>query len=232
MPVAMGTTGEQKNGPGVTVNDGYRQGYQGDVIVSELNGRYYEQTLSGRGFQSGMTLTSISNATFTTLTNSTTPIVGVWNPPTSKFNLQITQAILGVAITAATSTGGAPFVWASSVGNLNLTAAGLLVPWNTRDLIQGGSFAKGLAGIALTGLTNNLVIMGASALSGGSVGAYSQIDTAVGFSPAQGGNPVENFDGSLIVPPGGVLALLATTTPVAHSAASMLKWIETPIPGL
>jgi len=30
-------------------------------------------------------------------------------------------------------------------------------------------------------------------------------------------------------PPGGVLALFATTTPVAHSAASMIVWEEVPI---
>ena len=37
---------------------------------------------------------------------------------------------------------------------------------------------------------------------------------------------VENFDGSLIVPPGGVLALLGHTTPVAHSAAAEILWEE------
>ena len=32
-----------------------------------------------------------------------------------------------------------------------------------------------------------------------------------------------------IAPPGGVLALLATTTPVAHSASSGLVWEEVPL---
>jgi hypothetical protein len=37
---------------------------------------------------------------------------------------------------------------------------------------------------------------------------------------------VENFDGSLIVPPGGVLALMAVTTPVAQSAVAGIVWEE------
>jgi hypothetical protein len=39
----------------------------------------------------------------------------------------------------------------------------------------------------------------------------------------------ELFDGSVIVPPGGVIALLATTTPAAHSAVSALVWEEVPV---
>ena len=39
----------------------------------------------------------------------------------------------------------------------------------------------------------------------------------------------ENFDGSLIIPPGYVLALMATTTPVAHSAVSNILWEEVPL---
>ncbi len=40
---------------------------------------------------------------------------------------------------------------------------------------------------------------------------------------------LELFDGALIVPPGGVLALLCSLTPVGHSAASGLVWEEVPI---
>jgi hypothetical protein len=64
----------------------------------------------------GIGLTAINNATYTTgtLTASCTPILGVYNPSTSLVNLVILQAILDLAMTAATNTGGAPFVWASS----------------------------------------------------------------------------------------------------------------------
>ena len=47
----------------------------------------------------------------------------------------------------------------------------------------------------------------------------------VTVAPASG-NWVENFDGSLIVPPGAVLGLFSNTTPVAVSAAGTLLWAE------
>lgn len=228
----MGLVIEGQVGP-QTLQDGnsqaVRQGRTAEVIVSELRGRFYEDTFRGNLFSGGMTLTSISNATFTTLTATTTPIIGLWNPLTSKYNLNVLQAVLGVAITAATSTGGGPYVWAVSMNNGALTLGSL--PWSRQTLAQSGSLsgAKVFAGAALTGLTNNLVVVQASALLGGSAGNYSQVDTAVGFSPVVSGTAAENFDGSLIVPPGGVLALLATTTPVAHSAASGILWADTPL---
>ena len=141
-------------------------------------------------------------------------------------NLVILQAFLGVTITATTNTGGAPFVWATSIGNTAISTGS--VPLNRKTMIASGSFAKGMSGIALTGLTNAPAVKGVSALGSGSVGGYSQVDTAVGFSPSYVPS-FENIDGAWIVPPGGLLALFATTTPVAHSAASMIVWEEVPI---
>lgn len=227
----MALTVQGQVGP-QTLQDGasqpFRQGKTGCAVVVELHGRFFEQAYRGNLFSGGMTLTSISNVTFTTgtLGATCTPIVGLWNPGTSKYNLAVLQASLGVAITAATSTGGGPFAWAVSTGNNVITTGS--TPWSRLTLAQGGSLAgaKFFAGAALTGMTNNLVVMMGSALTGGSAGNYSQVDTAVGFSPAVSGASTENLDSSIIVPPGGVLALLATTTPVAHSAVSGIIWEE------
>lgn len=204
-----------------------RGGRTGELVVQELHGRFYEQAYRNLLFSGGMTVTSISNATFTsaTLGATCTPIAGVWNPGTSTVNLVILQAILGIIITASTATGCGPFVWAVSTGNNVLTLGG--VPWNRRTLAQSGSQAKNMAGIALTGLTNNLVVMGGSALVGGQATSASIIEGVVAAPPTiESGTTVENLDGSLIIPPGGVLALLATATAVAHSAVSALLWEE------
>lgn len=206
-----------------------RLGRLGDAIISELHGRFYEQAYRGNLFSGGMGLTSISNATFTTgtLSASCTPVVGVWNPVGSGVNLVILQAVLGIAITAATNTGGHPFVWATSVGNGVITTGA--APLSRATLQAAGSKAKDMSGAALTGLTTNMVVRQASALGGGSSANFSFVGTAVGQATTPGGFQVENLDGSLIVPPGGVLALLATTTPVAHSAASGIVWEEVQI---
>lgn len=205
----------------------FTAGFTGGQRVTDAHGRFNDAAAFNRLFTGGMTLTSISNVTFTsgTLGATCTPIIGVWNPATSKVSLSILQAIMGVTMTALQATGGGPYVWAASIGNAALTLGGQ--PINCATLQAGGSAAKFFAGVALTGLTNNLAIIGASSLGGGSASNAAFLATAVAMQTQQAGQ-IENLDGQYTVPPGGVLALLATTTPVAHSAASRLLWEEVP----
>lgn len=227
--MALPTAGQV--GP-VVAGDGtfppFRQGRSGECVVTELHGRFYEQAFREALFSGGMTLTSISAATFTTATlgATCTPIVGVWNPGTSTKNLVILQATLNAIITAATNTGPGGFVWAVSTGNNAISTGNN--PLNRKTLAKSGSVAKDMSGVALTGLTNNLVLGPGSALGGGSSANFSFVGTAAGQATANVG-AVENLDGSIMVPPGGVLALLATTTAVAHSAVSGLLWEEVPV---
>ena len=229
MPQAQGQVGPQNNADGASPLQGFRQGKQGDMVASELHGRYYEQNYRGNVFSGGLPLTAINAATFTTATlgNTSTPILGVWNPITSGVNAVLIAAKLSIALTALQNTGCAPFVWAVSVGNTAPMTNGL-VPWKRNTLQQAGSALKNLAGVALAGLINNLVVMGASAVGGGNGYNIASLGTAAGFS-TMNASAVEFLDGLIIVPPGGVLALLATTTPVAHSAAGSLIWEEVPV---
>jgi hypothetical protein len=48
-------------------------------------------------------------------------------------------------------------------------------------------------------------------------------------SPFISGDGVEEFDGAIIIPPGGVLALLNTVSTITVNVASMLLWEEVPI---
>jgi hypothetical protein len=175
-----------------------------------------------------MGLTAIANVTYTTgtLGATVTPIAGVYNPIGSTVNLVILQATLGVARTALQATGGGPYVWATSVTTAAITTGNN--PFNRKSLQPAGSQAKDITNVAPTGLTPNLAVRFGSALGGGAILNAANLDTAVG-STAPLIAYVENFDGSLIVPPGGVLALLATTTPVAHSAVSSIVWEEVAI---
>jgi hypothetical protein len=206
-----------------------RLGLLAELVVQELHGRFYETNRVGALFSGGMGLTSISNATFTVggIAATTTPVSGVFNPSTSTVNVVVLQAMLGVTVTAGTATGGGPFVWAMSVGNTAVSTGN--VPLNRRTLALGGAQAKDMTGVALTGITNNVVVRFASALNGGLIKNVSSVETAVGQNIGTIATPVELFDGGLIVPPGGVLALLATTTPVAHSAVSGIVWEEVPV---
>lgn len=200
----------------------------GSQRVNDAHGRFMQAVLEERVFSGGVGLTAIANVTYTTATLGVTctPIMGVWNPLGNTKNLVILQAVLGVTMTALQATGPGPYAWAVSSQNGAISTGAQ--PWNRRTLTQSGSVAKNMANAALTGLTNNLVVLGASALGGGSAAGFAVLGTAASVQPQLIAG-VENFDGSLVVPPGGVLALLSTTTAVAHSIVSNLIWEEVPI---
>lgn len=205
----------------------FTAGLSGSQRVQDAHGRFMQAVQEGRVFSGGMGLTSISNATYTTgtLGATVTPVIGVYNPIGSNVNLVILQAALGLTMTALQATGAGPFVWASTISTAPVTTGNN--PLNRRTLQPAGSAAKDITNVAPTGMTPNLTVRGASSLGGGSASNAAFLATAVGMQ-AQMSAFVENIDGAIWVPPGGVLALLATTTPVAHSAASMLLWEEVP----
>jgi len=204
-----------------------RAGQLGDMIVSELHGRFYEQVYRGNVYVAGTTIAALSGNTIT-LTSSTTPILGIWNPQTSPVNAVILQASLTVVSNNLTSGAGpGVFVWAVSSGN-NAISTGSAA-YNAKTLTTIGSQCKHfpLSGpTALTGITNNLVIVGGADFPSPSGMTYTTIGSTT-LMPSFTG--VQNFDGSVIVPPGGVLALLNTTSSTTFSAAGRLLWEEVPL---
>lgn len=202
-----------------------RMTFDGSQTVADSHGRFFDALMRESLFSGGMTTTSISNATFTSATVGATgtPIAGVYNPLNSGVVLNILQATLGITVTAATNTGCGAFVWMVSTGNFAITTGNN--PLNRKTLINSGSRAKDMCGVALTGLINNQAVKFGSALGGGSLANFSFVGTAVGQVTPQY-TSVENFDGSLLVPEGCTVGLYCTTTPVAHSASSSILWEE------
>lgn len=201
-----------------------RGGNLGDGIFSELHGRFYEQTYQGNFFSNGISATALTANTIT-LTATTTPILGVWNPLSSLANLVIAQAGLSVFANNLTSGAGpGAFVWAVSTNNGAISTGS--APWNRKTLSQNGAQGKGMSFAALTGLTNNLVIMEGADFATPSGLTYTTIGSTQ-LMPAF--ESVQNFDGSLIVPPGGVLALLNTTSSTTFSVSGRLLWEEVPL---
>lgn len=222
---------EGRVGPRV-LNDGtedkLRLDRVGGLVVTPAHATLQETALRGNLYSGGMTLTSISSALFTTATLDATakPIVGLWNPLASGVNLVVLQVKLQITLTALQNTGPGAFMWATSTNNGALTLGS--TPLNRKTLTASGSMAKELSGIVLTGLTNSLVVREAAGVAGGNINNIATLDTAAGFSTLITPS-IEYVDGGLIVPPGGVLALLAVTTPVAHSAATGIVWEEVPV---
>lgn len=206
----------------------FRQSRTGGLATSDEAGRFYEATSRGTVFSHGMSVTALSANTIT-LTATTTPILGVYNPSTSPVNLEILQASLqSYPNTLTTPASPGAFVWAVSTGNTAISTGSN--PLNRKTLTATGSQAKGMCFVALTGLTNNLVIQ-----EGADFGAQGPLAYGTIVAPTASGNAltgisgVQNFDGSLIIPPGGVLALLNTTSTTTFSVAGRIMWREIPL---
>ena len=213
-----------------------RQGQLADIIVSELHGRFYEQTYRGNFFRTGTTAIVAGTATMGTATGGSAtlataatgvPMLGIYNPTTSTVNAVVTQATLAAYINTVTTP--APFaglIWYVGLGNSAISTG--LTPFNSKTLAQSGSQCKGFAGAtALTGLTNVLTAMEAADLAaGGQTVTYGTVANTAVSAPMIG---VQNFDGQLIVPPGGVLALYNTGATTTMSFTGRLLWEEVPL---
>lgn len=220
-----GQKGEMQLATGVGAQP-FRQGHLSELIVSELHGRFYEQILNGRVYSIGCSLTALSAATIL-LTASAQPIVGVWNPPTSGVNVSILQAMLIAALNNVTSVAPGMYAWAGSIGNVSLTSG--LAPYNRKTMANNGSACKAFAlstASLLAGLTNNLTIFEPAEFNTASALLTTTVAAA---TPTPSVSGVQNFDGSMIVPPGGVLALVNTISSTTHSVAGRLMWEENPI---
>jgi hypothetical protein len=210
--------------PGTVV--ALRSGNLGDAIVSELHGRFYEQTYRGNVYTGGITALTALSANTITLTATTTPILGLWNNLSNSVNLVLLQVSLQIVPNSLTS-GAAPgaLVWAVSTSNGAISTGN--TPYNARTLTTSGSQAKFFTpSVALTGLTNNLTIATGSDIPSPTGLTYTTLASTSILAPVGG---VENFDGGLIIPPGGVLALLNTVSSTTFSVYGRMTWEEVPV---
>lgn len=183
--------------------------------------RFYEMNLRGKLVSTGSGPTALS-ANTVTLGATTTPIVGVYNPIGSGHTLSIQIVKMACfANTLITPVGPGAFVFASSIGNAVVSTGA--TPFSRKTLAAGGVAKAFAGGVALTGLTNALAVIGPLEVS--TAGALTYATTTA----MQLGSALEiNVDGAIIVPQGGVLAVLNTTSTTTMSVASSMLWEEIP----
>lgn len=199
---------------------------QGSLVTADGHARFQEAVKRGSVYSIGCNLTALSAATIL-LTASGQPIVGVWNPTTSGVNFVILQAALLAALNNVTSVAPGQYIWAASIGNLSLSAG--LNPVNRKTLQSAGSAGKAFAlstASLLTGLTTNLTFLEAGDFNTASALLTTTVAAA---TPTPSIASRQDFDGSLIVPPGGVLGLFNTISSTTHSVAGRLLWEEVPV---
>jgi hypothetical protein len=188
-------------------------GEYAEMLVSELQGRYYEQVYRGNVFfaASGAVATTSGGLT----SSSTTPFI-LYNPFGSNKNLVILEILSSVVLPAQTA--GNFQVWL--VGCLSPTQVapanvGALTVYSA--LLGAGTPAVGKAYSVGTLPTTPVVIRNLGVLQ-----TLSSTTGAVAFSAMF----KDEVAGALVVPPG---IIIATQTSAAMSLATSMTWVEVPV---
>jgi hypothetical protein len=189
-----------------------RQGNMGDMIVSELHGRYYENTYRRNQFwasnPTGVTTTATTSGT-------TTAIVGIniSNPINSPVNLVLNK--VGYAFTVA-------FAAAADIALGVGYNSGTNVTHTTPLTVRNGYVGIGAAGY---GLVDSSVTFPTApnfihALGAGLTGAITTTPYIQGYL---------DLEGSIILPPGAYAGIFTTTAGGASGFFGSFGWEEVPL---
>jgi hypothetical protein len=206
--------GQQNSGKGA--NPTARGGVQGDVIVSELHGRYAESNVNGNIFHATNTGVGITLAAANAIgaavpaAGAAQPILGLVNPSNSGVYLVVNRA----KVLTLSGTPGGGFVF----GFLN-NQAGQYTGVVTNKGVQGSTLQTGgkaivVPNLALTGTTNlvsELRQIGGPAAVAAGAGVYTV---------------EEETAGDILVPPGAILGIFAQAAGTTHIVKASLTWEE------
>ena len=198
--------------PGAT--PAVRMGQLGDVIVSELHGRYYE-TAYRRNIYS-----AVLNAGTTTSAGLATTFTGLllYNPQNSTVNVAINKVGISflVAFTAAATvglmTGVAPTNPGTAVTNTTVRTNYVGLPNGS-----GQALAYSTATLTATGATPVLH----SVFGSGLTGAITTVPQVPGF--------FVDYEGSIILPPGTYIATYTSTASGASGTLASFQYEEIPL---
>lgn len=193
----------------VNVGDGIqppmRGGRQGDQIVSELHGRYYESTFRGNQF---IVANQSAQAVSVALATSYTGLL-LCNPLASGKNLVLQK--VGIALTVAPVAIAALGLLVGFNGSTNVTHT-------TANTSLRNAFLGGAAPVAL--VDNVATLPTAPTLAMPLMGGF----TAAAL-PSTGPSLVD-IEGSIILPPGGYAGIYALT---AVTGLFGFGWEEVPV---
>jgi hypothetical protein len=207
LPVS-GQVGPQLVADGVTTQP-YRQGRLAEVIVSELNGRYYEQASRGRLFTAHAIVTA--PVIYTTAAGTGGPLV--WNPPNSGVNVSILA--VSCPITVVTTVAAA----LGLTGNTGQTSA----PTATTAI---DSRSSGLIGGQASASTPYRV--GTPVNAGGFFLPFAQLHTGA-LTVDNDSAAFVDIGGAIVCPPGAWVSIAASATATTTVAQLGMVYAEIPI---
>lgn len=186
--------------PGTLLN--LRGGQLGDLIVTELQARYYEQTYRKNKFSWANPAAVTPAATLA----GTAPTTCLYNPPGSTVNLVLTKA----SVVFAAAPAGACVL--ALVAGYNAAIPTGITNGTPVNNFLGGAVGQGKVATAITLGTSPAPVLPLVAIE-----AASSITPNPGFI---------DVGGSIVIPPGGYVAINSTS---ASSIYGAFEWDEVPV---
>ena len=199
----QGIVGPQNIGSGVATS---RFGQQGDKIVSQLHGKYYEQTARGNMFYAAI------QAVSTTTVGLSTTYTGlcISNPVTSRVNAVLNK----VSVMQSVLQGTQVEAYAIATGFNNTTGVTHTAALAVKNCLVGGNPGVVVADTSATLPTAPF---------------YTLFVHNTATATADGTGAVVDLEGSIVLPPGGYAAWVS---PAQASVAGLwfsFFWEEVPI---
>lgn len=188
---------------------GSRAGRLGDQIVSELNGRYYEQTSRSRTFGAFAIVTA--PVIFSTAAGTGGPLV--WNPPTSGVNLAVLAITCGITVV---TTVAAALGLTGNTGQTSAPTSTTAIDQRTNCLIGGQA---SISTPYRVGTPTNAGGFFMPLLQLGT-GALTVEDVNMGFI---------DIGGLIVAPPGSWVSIAASATATTTVAQLGMFYAEVPV---
>lgn len=204
MPTAQGQTGEQRNNNGATPIQGFRQLPQGEMAVSELHARYFEQGRYGNMFSAAnQAAQAVSAALATTYTG-----LLLYNPPGSGVILAPNKVKFALSVAPAAIASIGLLAGFAATGGVTAQTTKLV---NQSTQIGNSNVGKGIVLSAATIVTPTWV---------------KQLVDGFTAAALPSPSPVVDLEGAFQILPGGFIALGALT---AVTGLASIVWEEVPI---
>lgn len=186
-----------------------RAGRLGDAIVSELNGRYYEQASRGRLFGAFAIVTA--PVIFSTAAGTGGPLV--WNPPTSGVNVSVLAITCGITVV---TTVAAALGLTGQTGQTSAPTSTTAIDQRTCGLIGGQASVSTPYRVGTPTNAGNFFLP----LLHLHTGALTVDSFAVGLI---------DVGGAIIAPPGSWVSIAASATATTTVAQLGMIYSEVPV---
>jgi len=190
-----------------------RIGPTAELIVDELHGRYYESTVRKQMFTAGVS-TLIATATTASPTTTITGAQVLYNPIGNINNVVINKVSLGFVLASV-----AGVVGIATGFNLGTALSGTLT---TTTAAPRNKFLGSTAPTAFSYASATITLPSAVSLDTILFNAGSLATTGYAIQPST----VYDFEGSIILPPGGYATIWSTAIIPASSLLSTFSWEE------